>query len=142
MDITQENLFDGDLFDPYSFIHIINGFNISLFLELFVTKDDTKIFICGSIFHLLYEIKDFSIRYKIISKKPTVLPFITYDYSRNTLLNSMGDQIFHTIGYYIYLNIRKKNEFTKNQCIIIFLISNIFGYFVIEIYNKNTSKKN
>ena len=138
MDITKDNLFKGNFFDPYSFLHIINGFNISLFLELFFTKDKNKIFIYGSLFHLLYELKDFLIyyKYKITTIEPIILPFIIYDYSRNTLLNSLGDQVFHTIGYFIYLNIRKKYVFTKKQCIIILLISNILVYLLILLYNK------
>jgi len=139
MNITKENLFKGDIIDPYSIVHIINGFNISLFLELFITDDKNKIFIYGFIFHLFYELKDFIFYYKYkksgIKPNYTFLPFITYDYSRNTFLNSLGDQLFHTIGYLIYFNIRKTYEFTKIQCIVIFLISNILSYFFIQIYN-------
>ena len=145
MNITKENVFKGNIADPYSIVHIINGFNISLFLELFVTDNKTKIFTYGFIFHLLYEIKDFLFYYKYKKKliKPnlSILPFIIYDYSRNTFLNSLGDQIFHTIGYFVYLNIKKKYEFTKNQYIVFFFISNILAYFLIQIYNDNTSKK-
>ena len=137
MNITKENLFKGDIIDPYSIVHIINGFNISLFLELFITDDKNKIFMYGFIFHLFYELKDFLIYYKIISKKPQVLPFITYDYNRNTFLNNLGDQICHTIGYFVYFNIRKTYKFTKIECILLFITSNILAYFIIEIYNKN-----
>ena len=78
MNLTKENLFSGDIFDPYSFLHIINGFNISLFLELFFTKDKNKIFIFGFIFHLFYELKDFLnyYKYKIMSINQVISFFL------------------------------------------------------------------
>jgi hypothetical protein len=79
-----------------------------------------------------------------MSIKQVIFPFIIYDPSKNTFLNSLGDQICHTIGYFIYLNIRKKYEFTKIHCILILLISNILGWSSISFifYNKHISKKN
>lgn len=132
------NLFTGNLIDPFVFIHLLSGIYLSIFFELFVTKDNKKIFLYGSITHLLYEIKDFLNTYIFKGNNIILLQnFKNYKSSCNTLLNSIGDQIFYTLGYYIYDKIKKVYQFKKIDLILIFLIKMLLYTQFLSIFNKN-----
>jgi hypothetical protein len=132
------NLFTGNLIDPFVFIHLLSGIYLSIFFELFITKDNNKIFLYGSITHLLYEIKDFLNTYIFKANNIILLDnFKNYKSSRNTLLNSIGDQIFYTLGYYIYDKIKKVYQFKKIDLILIFIIKMLLYIQFLSIFNKN-----
>ena len=130
MKLTKENILKGNVFDIFTFVHILSGIWISGFLELYITKD--YIFEYGFLIHLLYEIKDFLGYYEII-KIPNSFKYIWGDSLQdNDFINSIGDQIAFIIGYYIYKSLETFNYYiTPIRLFIIF----IFSVILLQVMN-------
>tara|TARA_Y100000590_G_C15643552_1_gene985965 strand:- start:45 stop:473 length:429 start_codon:yes stop_codon:yes gene_type:complete len=137
--INNISIFKGNFFDIFSLAHLISGIWISIFLELYVTKDNKKIFLWGSLIHLIYEIKDFSLNYKLIKPPDIIQRWITILWGRpdykNGFKNSIGDQISYSLGYLIYKFLKEKCKikFTTKSFWIFFILSMILFYIFLNI---------
>jgi hypothetical protein len=112
------------VFTPFSLVHALSGWYMAL-LFYYAGLTNLQGFTALNLVHLLYESKDYYIMYHTEKGK-------TGSSHRNTLTNSVGDQISAILGAVIFYSINKK-WVTKNRVIlvtIIYIIGNILSWSV------------
>ena len=119
---------------PWTFLHFYGGFFFSLLTFGYTNINARNSFIIYSLLHLIYECKDFYITYLSnikISKDSNLFGLL---HKNNTLINSLGDQIFGMIGWYIgYLFF--KNIKTHAHANKITFILFIIGILLVLLFN-------
>ena len=132
--ILSETKKKGAFTTPWAFIHFYSGFLFSLLTFRYTNIKVKKSFIIYSILHLIYEFKDFYLTYLTNIKFTKNNNFYGFLDNKNTLINSIGDQIFGMIGwstgYLLFKNIKthhNKNKITLILFIIGILLVLLFG---------------
>ena len=113
---------------PWTFMHIYSGIFFSLFTFQHTKLTARNSFILYSFIHFLYECKDFYLTYvsnfKVTNKNNLYGLFS----NNNSIINSISDQIFGMIGWYIGYKIQKHYKINDNIIIILFLIGTLLTF--------------
>jgi uncharacterized membrane protein len=100
---------------PFSLIHFLNGLVYYLITVRILNINYTLSFVTWFIFHLAYEIKDFTYSY---IQKDENNDYIT----NNSYINSISDQIVAILGFYVGIYLPVNIDIYKFILIIIFII--------------------
>ena len=120
---------------PWTFLHFYSGFLFSLVTFGYTKLKAKKSFIIYSLLHFIYECKDFYLTYLTNIKFTKNNNFYGFLDNNNTILNSIGDQIFGMIGWYtgylLFKNI--KTHYNKNKITLILFIIGILLFILFGI---------
>jgi hypothetical protein len=118
------------VFTPFSLIHAFSGWYMALLFN-YIGLNKLQGFTALNLVHLLYELKDYYITYHTEKGKTDT----TY---KNTITNSVGDQVSAIIGALIFYSMNKGKVVTINKLLIstislllvsVFAWSIAWGYF-------------
>lgn len=99
---------------PWTYTHFLAGIWTYGLFHNFITKDLWLNFIIFICIHGLYEVKDLMLYFKI-SKKNSY-------WGNNSPLNSLGDLIFATIGFFLGASMKNISNLNLALLILLFLI--------------------
>ena len=121
---------------PWTFLHIFSGILFSLFTFEYTKLTARNSFIAYSFIHFLYECKDFYLTYISDIKFTNKNNLFGLFANNNTIINSIGDQIFGMIGWYIGYKIfnkiekhNKRNNIIKILFVLGILLTILFSFY-------------
>ena len=120
---------------PWTFLHFYSGLLFSLFTIAYTNLKPLHSFLIYSVLHLIYECKDFTFTYLTNIKFTKKNNFFGFLDNHNTLINSLGDQIFGMIGWYIGYLLFKNMKIKYNR--IFGIVFAIIGILLVILFNKN-----